>query len=133
MSGGDLGYVAPMGDDKNGLPKPTRARFAVADNLRYLMANYQHGFLTGLTPEELELGLAKAVSAKTIRRIRNPYDATSPNLETIDILAAFFKVAAWDLIRPRDKASAVSGTEKPTRERPAAAPHHAKRVRHHKN
>lgn len=79
--------------------KPTRARFALASNVKHLMDNYSKGFAVGLSPVELEKG--SGVSAKTIRRIIDPYSDTGPNLETIDQIAAFFHVDAWELLRTR--------------------------------
>lgn len=79
--------------------KPTVARFALAANVKHLMEAYSKGFEVGLSPVELEKG--SGVSAKTIRRIINPYSDTGPSLESIDALAAFFRVEAWELLRPR--------------------------------
>lgn len=83
------------------------ARFALASNLRHLMENYSKGFAVGLSPVELEKGCG--VSAKTIRRIINPYSDTGPNLESIDQIAAFFRVDSWELLRPRIPALADTG------------------------
>ena len=88
------------GDD--GKSKPTRARFALASNVKHLMNSYSKGFEVGLTPSELEKGCG--VSAKTIRRIIDPYSDTGPNLETIDQIASFFGVDAWELLRTRSSA-----------------------------
>lgn len=71
----------------------------MAANIKHLMDNYSKGFAVGLTPVELEKGCG--VSAKTIKRIVNPYSDISPNLESIDAIAAFFRVEAWELLRPR--------------------------------
>lgn len=79
--------------------KPTVARFALASNVRHLMESYSKGFAVGLTPVELAKGCG--VSAKTIRRIVNPYSDTGPALESIDLIAAFFRVEAWELLMPR--------------------------------
>lgn len=79
--------------------KPTAARFALAANVKHLMDSYSKGFAVGLSPVELEKGCG--VSAKTIRRIINPYSDTGPSLESIDQIAAFFHVEAWELLRPR--------------------------------
>lgn len=82
-----------------GRAKPTKARFALASNVRHLMDNYSKGFEVGLNPPELEKGCG--VSAKTIRRIIDPYSDHTPNLDNIDRLAEFFGVATWELLRPR--------------------------------
>lgn len=79
--------------------KPSAARFALAANVTHLMKNYSKGFAVGLSAVELEKG--SGVSAKTIRRLINPYDDVIPNLETIDMLADFFQVESWELLRPR--------------------------------
>jgi transcriptional regulator with XRE-family HTH domain len=63
------------------------------------MDNYSKGFAVGITPTELEKG--SGVSSKTIRRIINPYSDTGPSLESIDALASFFQIEAWELLRPR--------------------------------
>jgi hypothetical protein len=104
-----------MGGDE-AKAKPTRARFALAANVKHLMDNYSKGFAVGLTPVELEKGCG--VSAKTIRRIIDPYSDTGPNLETIDQIAIFFRIEAWELLRPRPPALAapwaeVTGPQKP--------------------
>lgn len=85
-------------------PRTTVARFALASNVKHLMDNYSKGFEVGLSPVELEKGCG--VSAKTIRRIINPYSDTGPNLESIDLIAAFFHVESWELLRPRTPALA---------------------------
>lgn len=98
MSNADLGQHLPMAE----VPvkgKPTAARFALAANVKHLMDTFSKGFDVGLTPVELEKG--SGVSAKTIRRIINPYSDTGPSLETIDQLGAFFRVESWQLLMPR--------------------------------
>jgi hypothetical protein len=97
-----------MGSDEP-KTKPTRARFALAANVKHLMDNYSKGFAVGLTPVELEKG--SGVSAKTIRRIIDPYSDTGPNLETIDQIAAFFRLESWELLRPRPPALAAPWAE----------------------
>lgn len=79
--------------------KPTVARFALAANVKHLMVAYSKGFEVGLSPVELAKGCG--VSAKTIHRIINPYSDTGPGLESIDLIAAFFRVESWELLRPR--------------------------------
>ena len=91
-------------EEKPGLPKPTAARFALASNLKHLMDNYPMGFLRGITPPKLAAGCklqGLELSVKTIRRMLNPYDDVSPNLDSIDAAAAFFKVTTWDMLQPR--------------------------------
>lgn len=83
----------------SGRAKPTRARFALAANVKHLMDNYSKGFEVGLTPPQLEKGCG--VSAKTIRRILDPYSDHSPALDNIDRIAEFFAVPSWELLRPR--------------------------------
>lgn len=123
MSTEYFGYVEPVAGDEGGLrkgpPKPTAARRALAINLKHLRLNYQHGFLKGLTPEQLAEGLNQALSAKTIRRLEDQFNDTSPNLDTIDILAHFFGAQSWDLIQPQASASIVSGRERHTPHQPA--------------
>lgn len=111
MSEVDFGYGQTVSDDqKKGPPKPTPARFALAGNLRELMDLYNKGFGTGVSATEVQKG--SGVHAKTVRRILDPYNAISPNLETIDALAAFFRVDSWEMIQPRP--AAISGREKQT-------------------
>lgn len=62
------------------------------------MRNYVVGFARGITPVELERQSGKAITAKTIRRIVNPYDR-SPNLSTLDAIAGFFGVETSDLLK----------------------------------
>lgn len=119
MSDSKLRYGSPMDEgERKGPPKPTPARQAIAANLRYLRQHYRHGFLTGLTPEELAIGLDNALSAKTIRRLEDPFHDTTPNLDTIDILAHFFGITAWELIKPREQQPSVSGRERQTPHQP---------------
>lgn len=107
MSCSELGYVRPGMD---GIPKPTDARFALAANLKELMARYNKGFGTGITPAQVEEGTG--ISYKTVKRILDPYSDISPNLETIDTLAAFFRIPSSELLQPRG--SKVSGRERQT-------------------
>lgn len=90
--------------------KPTVARFALASNVKHLMDNYSKGFAVGLSP--VELGKGCGVDAKTIRRIINPYSDTGPSLESIDLIASFFQVESWELLRPRTPviATVLAGT-----------------------
>lgn len=120
MSLSDLGYVSPMEESPKGPPKPTKARFALAANVKDLMARYNKGF--GLGIEAVELAQGSGLSAKTIRRILDPYNDKSPNLETIDALADFFRLESWELLKPREKALAISGAERRTPAKPAYSP-----------
>lgn len=119
MSAPEIGYVPPMGNG-GARGKPSTARFALAANVKHLMDTYSKGFAVGLSPVELEKGCG--VSAKTIRRIINPYSDTGPSLESIDLIAAFFKVEAWELLMPRtpmlqSSAAEVTSPTKPSRSR----------------
>lgn len=105
------GYGERMGEDPKGPPKPTKARFALAANLKELMAGYQHGWLRGITPVQLEEG--SGISAKTIRRLLDPYNDISPNLDTLDAIAAIFNVETGDLLKPQQFQPRVQGKEKP--------------------
>ena len=92
-------YGLHMGDGREP-PKPTPARMALAANVKHLMDNYPKGFDKGITAPELEKGCG--ISAKTIRRIINPYEDIDPRLGTLDAIAWFFQVPTAELIRPRD-------------------------------
>lgn len=81
------------------------------------MQGYQLGFLTGINPPQLEQGCG--VSAKTILRILDPYSDVSPRLDNLDTLAAFFGLATWELLKPRDPKPAISGRERQTPAKPA--------------
>ena len=78
------------------VPKPTPARMALASNLRHLMAAYQLG--RGISSR----GIAShtGLSYKTVDRMLDPYHDVSPNLASLDELAAFFRVESWQLIQP---------------------------------
>lgn len=82
--------------------QPTKARFALAMNVAHLMATYSKGFDVGLTPVEMEKGCG--VSAKTIRRILDPYSRHTPKLDNLDRIGAFFNVETWELLRARPAA-----------------------------
>jgi transcriptional regulator with XRE-family HTH domain len=106
---------------KEGEPKPTKARFALAANVRHLMDAYSKGFEVGLTPAELEKGCG--VSHKTIKRIIDPYSDTGPSLDSIDRIAAFFRVEPWELLRTRPPMLHSNGAEvtapiKPSKAKP---------------
>lgn len=107
-----------MGDgDQKG--KPTAARFSLAANVKHLMDTYSKGFDVGLTPVELEKGCKGRVSAKTVRRIINPYSDTGPRLESIDVLAEFFGVEAWMLLRARTPMLQSNGATLPPAPKPS--------------
>jgi transcriptional regulator with XRE-family HTH domain len=118
-----------MGDDPKGPPKPTKARFALAANLKELMSRHQHGWLVGITAAQLEEGCG--VSAKTIRRILDPYSDISPNLDTLDALAAIFKVETGDLLKPQRLQPQVQGKERQKNPSPrqVGAPQQGERVK----
>jgi hypothetical protein len=99
-----------MGEGEPRGPKPTVARFALAANLKTLMEGYPLGFKRGIKSRELA-GQA-GVSYKTIDRMLNPYEDTGPSLESIDSVAAFFRVQTWELLVPRSKPPALVGTER---------------------
>lgn len=114
-----LGYCWPMSQGDMRGPKPTAARFALAVNVKYLMETYSKGFGVGISASELEQGCG--VSAKTIRRIVNPYSDTGPNLETIDQLAAFFRVEAWQLLKAQAALQSNIAVPSTTKSPPAVA------------
>lgn len=127
LAGIKLGYVSRM----EGPPKPTRARFALAANLKELMARHDKGFGFGMTAPELEQGimtyLGAKLSAKTINRVLDPYSDNSPNLETIDLLAEFFRIPSSELLSPRP--AKVAGREDQTPVSPAAQQKKKVRIR----
>lgn len=99
--------------------KPTRARFALATNVKHLMAAYSKGFAVGIRPVELEKGCG--VSAKTIRRIIDPYSDHTPNLDNIDRIAEFFDVETWELLRQRPSVPLSQDVEVTPPPKPAKA------------
>ena len=99
--------------------KPTEARFALAENVKHLMATYQRGFSVGLNAQALERELRGEVSAKTIKRMTDPYSPVSPNLDNIDLIAIFFGIQTWELLRrrpsrPQSQDIEVTGSPKPS-------------------
>lgn len=98
-------------------PGPTRARRALAANLAHLMKTYSRGFQVGLNPPDLHK--ASGVSAKTIRRMLDPYSAHSPKLDNLDAIAAFFQIETWDLLRPQPVAVAPHPLETPAAPKPS--------------
>lgn len=92
--------------------QPTEARAALAENLKHLMSTYQKGFAVGLTPVELQKG--SGVSAKTIRRMIDPYADTGPTLGNIDAIAEFFRVQTWELLRRRSPLLQISDPQPPS-------------------
>jgi DNA-binding XRE family transcriptional regulator len=109
-----LGYGFGMGETGNSGPKPTIARFALASNLKTLMDTYADGFSRGISSRQLA-GKA-GVSYKTVDRILNPYSDVAPNLDSIDSIAAFFRVQTWELLVPRSRAPLIAGQERATPE-----------------
>jgi hypothetical protein len=103
-----------MGERDSGEPKPTIARFALAYNLKALMDNYAEGFARGI--KSRQLAKLAGVSYKTIDRMLNPYTDTGPSLESIDSLAAFFRVQTWELLVPRGRSPVLAGQERQTQE-----------------
>lgn len=89
-------YRAPM--DRGSKGKPTQARFAIAQNVNFLMENYLGGFQRGI--KSRELGKRCGVSYKTIDRLVDPYNDINPNLDTLDALARFFGLETWQLLKP---------------------------------
>jgi len=100
-----------MGDGDQGRPKPTSARFALAANLRTLMSGYD-----SLGISSRQLAVQAGVSYKTIDRMLNPYTDTGPSLESIDSVAAFFRLETWQLLRPTPKVPLLAGQERPPQE-----------------
>ena len=131
----EIGYVSPMAEgDTKGPPKPTPARFALAANLKELMDGYRLGFVTGINAPLLEKGCG--VSAKSIRRMLDPYEEVSPGLDNIDTLSHFFGISTWELLKPRERQTAISGKAKQTPEKPAhssAAAHQSKKHKERKS
>ena len=68
------------------------------------------------TPRDLEA--LSGVSYKTIQRLLKPYDKHSPNLDSLDGIAFFFKIDTHKLL-VRRKMPMVSGHETRTTETPA--------------
>lgn len=103
---------------KGASPKPSPARFALANNLRHYMGEFRKGHIKGLSSRELAAQMTAAggdvISYKTVDRLLNPYDETakSPRLETIDALASFFEVDSWEMLKPRSSKEAISGLER---------------------
>lgn len=96
MSRAEVGRLNDMGE---GLPKPTRARFAVAENLKRLMAEYRNpdSGVKGIGSRELARKAPK-ISYKTIDRMLDPYHPTSPNLDSMDAVAHVFKLDTFELL-----------------------------------
>jgi transcriptional regulator with XRE-family HTH domain len=111
-----IGYVRSMGKEGESGPEPTDARSALAHNLRDLMKHYrmEGGFEIGISSRQLEAKCG--VSYKTIDRMLNPYTEHGPNFDSLDTVAAFFKVPTWKMLVPRPEAPALSGEARPTRE-----------------
>ena len=89
-------YRAPM--DRGSKGKPTQARFAIAQNVRYLMEHHREGYAVGLSSRQLEARCG--VSYKTIDRLTDPYNDINPNLDTLDAIALFFGIETWQLLKP---------------------------------
>lgn len=111
MSRTEMGTLKGMG---KGLPKPTPARFAIAENLKRLMAQYRDpdSGVKGIGSRELARH-APEISYKTIDRMLNPYHPTAPNLDSLDSVSHFFKVDTFELLvrRPMLQGSESRPTE----------------------
>ena len=88
-------YRSPM--DRGSRAKPTQARFAIAQNVRYLMDHHREGYAIGLSSRKLEARCG--VSYKTIDRLTDPYNDINPNLDTLDAIAVFFGIETWQLLK----------------------------------
>lgn len=104
----EIGTLKGMGE---GLPKPTPARFAVAENLRRLMREYRdpESGVKGLSSRQLA-AKAPQVSYKTIDRLLDPYHDSSPRLDSLDAIAHFFEIDTFQLMLPQRRPM-VSGSE----------------------
>lgn len=112
---------------REGKPKPTKARFALAHNVKILMENYRQGFKVGISSREIAQKTSGALSYKTIDRIKNPYAEQIPNLESLDELASFFGVEVYELLVPRQSVTLVTGIERQTAETALYSPNSASR------
>lgn len=95
---------------RKSIPKPTRARLALASNVRQLMENYSSGFTRGISSRELAKQIP--VSYKTIDRIKKPDSEIEPNLETLDAIADFFGVETWQLLLPHHESTGSNNHQK---------------------
>ena len=86
------------------VPKPNPARMALASNLRHLMDAYHLG--RGISSRGIEA--LTSVSYKTVDRILDPYHDVSPNLGSLDELAAFFRVETWQLLQPHHETTTAN-------------------------
>lgn len=108
-----------------GPPKPTLARFAVAENLKRYMVSYRDPktgdrVLVGKDGQPSSRALAKlapGVSYKTIDRMLDPYHDSSPNLDSLDVVATFFGIHTFQLLM---RIPAIQGTEARLQEAPTA-------------
>lgn len=121
-SGAVGGTLDRMGEGSSKEPRPTAARFALADNVKRLMAAgpYEDAQVAAALRE---MGY-EDFSYKTIERMKNPYHDSSPNLASIEAVARFFRLDAYKLLIPR---AMVSGSEQRL-EKPAIAPAKTRRI-----
>lgn len=94
-----------------GPPKPTTARFALAENLKALMR------LHGIENPRQMAGKVPGVSYKTIERMLKPYATGGPNLDSIDAVAHYFKITTPQLLT---KQPLLEGNEPRIQESPTA-------------
>lgn len=105
-----MGTLNSMGE---GPPKPTPARFALAENLKLLMGNYWNPYAerTGISSRELAKALGGDISYKTIDRMLDPYEEVVPKLDSMDAVAHFFRVETFRLLLVRKKETLLRGAE----------------------
>jgi len=83
----------PMrGKEEKARGRPTRARLALAANIKRLLE------VAG-NPSPAKWGKAAQIGRKTAERLMDPYSDISPKLETIDLVAEYFQVETWELLR----------------------------------
>lgn len=101
-------------------PKPTAARFALAENLKLLMA--AGGHKAEDVASKLRAMGYEDFSYKTIERMCNPYYPSSPNLASIEAVADFFRVELHTLLVRRKTNPGIEpmlkGSETRIREKP---------------
>lgn len=97
-------------------PKPTDARFALAENVKRLLE------VTGQDAKSVETGLRamgyEDFSYKTVERMCNPYYDSPPNLGSIEAVADFFRTTPSKLLERRPF---IRGSE-PRRPEPPVEP-----------
>ena len=86
----------------------------------------------GMSLKQAQLMIEKAtgVSYKTVERMLNPNAPTGPSLESIDLVAGFFRLQAWQLLRqPSHKPPLLAGYERQAQEGSVRTPGKTKKVR----